>query len=189
MNWSASLRRIFVNSPAASAILYAVTIVALLWLGAAAVVDLVAKRDQLNDANAQLSQFSGRKRPASSSAAGSATAPGGSVFVEGRTVTIAGAALVQRLTEAISKVGGSVLSTQVELPAARATTNANLISVVASCELEQPALQQLLYDLEAGLPFLFVDQLHVQQPLAAAAGGVGRLTVLVTVSGQWQGKM
>ncbi|WP_316181538.1 MULTISPECIES: type II secretion system protein GspM [unclassified Bradyrhizobium] len=187
MNWSTSLRRIFVNSPAASAILYAVTIVALLWLGAAAVVDLVAKRDQLNDANAQLSQFSGRKRPAGSSAAGSATASGGSVFVEGRTVTIAGAALVQRLTEAISKVGGSVLSTQVELPAARATTN--LISVVASCELEQPALQQLLYDLEAGLPFLFVDQLHVQQPLAAAAGGVGRLTVLVTVSGQWQGKM
>ncbi|WP_315739569.1 MULTISPECIES: type II secretion system protein GspM [unclassified Bradyrhizobium] len=187
MNWSTSLRRIFVNSPAASAILYAVTIVALLWLGAAAVVDLVAKRGQLNDTNAQLAQFSGRKRPGGSSAAGSATASGGSMFVEGRTVTIAGAALVQRLTEAISKVGGSVLSTQVELPAARATTN--LISVVASCELEQPALQQLLYDLEAGLPFLFVDQLHVQQPLAAAAGGVGRLTVLVTVSGQWQGKM
>ncbi|MGJ4884470.1 MULTISPECIES: type II secretion system protein GspM [unclassified Bradyrhizobium] len=187
MNWSTSLRRIFVNSPAASAILYATTIVALLWLGAAAVADLVAKRDQLNDTNAQLAQFSGRKRPASSSSSDSATAPGGSVFVEGRTVTIAGAALVQRLTEAISKAGGSVLSTQVELPAARG--NENLISVVASCELEQPALQQLLYDLEAGLPFLFVDQLHVQQPLAAAAGGVGRLTVLVTVSGQWQGKM
>lgn len=187
MNWSTSLRRIFVNSPAASAILYAATIVALLWLGAAAVADLVAKRDQLNDTNAQLAQFSGRKRPAGSSSPGSATAPGGSVFVEGRTVTIAGAALVQRLTEAISKAGGSVLSTQVELPAARG--NENLISVVASCELEQPALQQLLYDLEAGLPFLFVDQLHVQQPLAAAAGGVGRLTVLVTVSGLWQGKM
>ncbi|MGJ4898479.1 MULTISPECIES: type II secretion system protein GspM [unclassified Bradyrhizobium] len=187
MNWSTSLRRIFVNSPAASAILYAATIVALLWLGAAAVADLVAKRDQLNDTNAQLAQFSGRKRPDSSSSSDSVTAPGGSVFVEGRTVTIAGAALVQRLTEAISKAGGSVLSTQVELPAARG--NENLISVVASCELEQPALQQLLYDLEAGLPFLFVDQLHVQQPLAAAAGGVGRLTVLVTVSGQWQGKM
>jgi general secretion pathway protein M len=187
MNWSASLRRIFVSSPAASAILYVVTIVALLWVGVAAAVDLVAKRDEINDANAQLAQFSGRKRPGPGSAAGSATAPGGSVFVEGRTVTIAGAALVQRLTEAISKAGGSVLSTQVELPQGRG--NANLISVVANCELEQPALQELLYDLEAGLPFLFVDQLHVQQPLAAAAGGVGRLTVLVTVSGQWQGKL
>ena len=108
------------------------------------------------------------------------------MFVEGRTVTIAGAALVQRLTEAVTKVGGSVLSTQVDLPAARASTSA--ISVVASCELEQPALQQLLYDIEAGLPFLFVDQLHVQQPLAAAASESGRLRVLVTVSGQWQGK-
>ncbi|NPU10966.1 general secretion pathway protein GspM [Bradyrhizobium sp. 83002] len=187
MNWSTSLRRIFVGSPAASAILYGVTIIALLWLGAAGVVDLIAKRGQLNDTHAQLAQFSERKRPGGSSAAGSATTPGGSVFVEGRTVTIAGAALVQRLTEAISKAGGSVLSTQVELPQPRG--NANLISVVASCELEQPALQELLYDLEAGLPFLFVDQLHVQQPLAAAAGGAGRLTVLVTVSGQWQGSM
>lgn len=187
MNWATSLRRIFVSSPAASAILYAVTIVALLWAAAAAVADLIAKHDQLNDTNAQLAQFSGRKRPGGTSAASSSTAPGGSVFVEGRTVTIAGAALVQRLTEAIGKVGGSVLSTQVDLPAARG--NENLISVVASCELEQPALQQLLYDLEAGLPFLFVDQLHVQQPLTAAAGGAGRLTVLVTVSGQWQGKM
>ena len=187
MNWSTSLRRIFVTSPAAAAMLYAITTIALLWAGAAAVVDLVAKREQLNDTSAQLAQFSGRKRPDSGSAASGPTAAGASVFVEGQTVTIAGAALAQRLTEAITKVGGSVLSTQVELPAARA--NENQISVVASCELEQPALQQLLYDLEAGLPFLFVDQLHVQQPQAAAAGGVGRLTVLVTVSGQWQGRM
>jgi len=187
MSWSTSLRRIFVNSPAAAAILYAATFVALLWVGASAVVDLIAKREQLNDTNAQLAQFSGRKREGGTAAASTSTAPGGSVFVEGRTVTIAGAALVQRFTEAISKVGGSVQSTQVELPAARG--NENRISVVASCELEQPALQQLLYDLEAGSPFLFVDQLHVQQPLVAAAGGVGRLTVLVTVSGQWQGRM
>lgn len=186
MNWSAPLRRIFLASPATAAILYAISLVALLWVGAAAVVDLLAKREQLNDNYAQLAQFAGRKRPGSTAGAGTGVSPGGSVFVEGRTVTIAGAALVQRLTEAVTKVGGSVLSTQVDLPAARASTSA--ISVVASCELEQPALQQLLYDIEAGLPFLFVDQLHVQQPLAAAASESGRLRVLVTVSGQWQGK-
>jgi len=186
MNWSASLRGIFVNSPAAAAVLYAVTIAGLIWLGGAAVVDLLAQYQQLDDANAQVAQFAGRKRPGGAPAGSTSTAPGGSVFVEGRTVTIAGAALVQRLTEAITKVGGSVLSTQVDLPAARG--GENLISVVASCELEQPALQQLLYDIEAGLPFLFVDQLHVQQSLAAAASGAGRLRVLVTVSGQWQGK-
>ncbi|MGJ5181202.1 type II secretion system protein GspM [Bradyrhizobium oligotrophicum] len=186
MSWSTSLRKNFVSSPAAAAALYVGTIIGLIWLGAAAIIDQLDKRAQLNDANAQLAQFSVRKRPGGG-AATSTSSPGGSVFVEGPTVTVAGAALVQRLTEAVTRVGGSVLSTQVDLPAARATTS--LISVVASCELEQPALQQLLYDIEAGLPFLFVDQLHVQQPLAAAESGAGRLRVLVTVSGQWQGKV
>ena len=44
-----------------------------------------------------------------------------------------------------------------------------MISLMASCEIEQPALQQLLYDLEAGMPFLFVDQLVAQAPLPTAA--------------------
>ncbi|CCE03143.1 type II secretion system protein GspM [Bradyrhizobium sp. STM 3809] len=185
MSRLAPLRRIFVGSPVVAALVYALSILALVWLGASAIIDLAAKREQLSDLSAQLAQFSGRKR--TGAAVGGVAAPGGSVFVEGRTVTIAGAALVQRLTEAVAKAGGNVVSTQVDLPAPRATTN--LISVVANCELEQPALQQLLYDLEAGLPFLFVDQLHVQQSVAEAASGTGRLRVLVTVSGQWQGQM
>ncbi|MGY3450452.1 type II secretion system protein GspM [Bradyrhizobium sp. USDA 4353] len=185
MSWLAPLRRILLGSPAIAAALYVATLIALIWAGATALADIIDKREQLNDASAQLAQFSGRKRPGATAASVAAT-PGGSVFVEGRTVTIAGAALVQRLTDAVAKVGGNVLSTQVELPAARA--NASMISVVANCELEQPALQQLLYDIEAGWPFLFVDQLHVQQSVAEAAGGAGRLRVLLTVSGQWQGQ-
>jgi general secretion pathway protein M len=52
-------------------------------------------------------------------------------------------------------------------------------------------LQQLLYDLEAGMPFLSVDQLAVQAPTVAAGAsngtGPGKLRVLISVSGQWQG--
>jgi general secretion pathway protein M len=57
--------------------------------------------------------------------------------------------------------------------------------MIASCEIEQPQLQQLLYDLEAGMPFLFVDQLVVQTPLAES--GNGKLRILLGVSGQWRG--
>jgi general secretion pathway protein M len=53
--------------------------------------------------------------------------------------------------------------------------------------MEQPALQKLLYDLEAGMPFLFVDQLVVQAPVTLTTSGDGRLHVLIAVSGQWQG--
>jgi general secretion pathway protein M len=55
--------------------------------------------------------------------------------------------------------------------------------------MDQPALQKLLYDLEAGMPFLFVDQLDVQVPQTTVANenGSGRIRVVLGVSGQWQG--
>jgi hypothetical protein len=63
----------------------------------------------------------------------------------------------------------------------------NFVNLVASCEVDQPALQQLLYDLEAGMPFLFIDQLVVQSPQAVGGSEAGRLRVLLGVSGRWQG--
>jgi general secretion pathway protein M len=66
-------------------------------------------------------------------------------------------------------------------------SKAGLIGVIASCEVDQPALQQLLYDLEAGMPYLFVEQLVVQAPVASAGGQEGRMRVLLAVYGQWQG--
>jgi hypothetical protein len=48
-----------------------------------------------------------------------------------------------------------------------AQTRDGFVGLVVSCELEQPALQKLLYDLEAGMPFLFIDQLETR-PLPRA---------------------
>jgi general secretion pathway protein M len=59
--------------------------------------------------------------------------------------------------------------------------------MLASCDIDQPNLQRLLYDIEAGMPFLFVDQLVVQTPLSTASSGEGKLRILLSVSGQWQG--
>jgi len=58
--------------------------------------------------------------------------------------------------------------------------------MIASCEIEQAQLQQVLYDLEAGMPFLFVDQLVVQTALTDVASDTGKLRVLLAVSGQWR---
>jgi general secretion pathway protein M len=54
-----------------------------------------------------------------------------------------------------------------------------------SCEIEQGSLQQLLYDLEAVMPFLFIDQLVVQAPVIGVEQS--RMRVLLSVSGQWLG--
>ena len=63
------------------------------------------------------------------------------------------------------------------------------VGLVVSCEMEQPVLQKLLYDLEAGMPFLFIDQLDVQVPQTTTRNevGSGRIRVMLGVSGQWQG--
>jgi general secretion pathway protein M len=112
-----------------------------------------------------------------------------SPFVEGATVTVAGAALLQRLAGAVTRVRANILSSQVDLQGP--LSKQGFVAVTISCELEQASLQQLLYDLEAGMPFLLVDQLAVQAPAAAASApngsGLGKLRVLISVSGQWQG--
>jgi general secretion pathway protein M len=109
----------------------------------------------------------------------------GSSFLEGDTVTVAGAALLQRVVGAVTRHGGSVLSSQLDLQGTRSKDG--FLNVIANCDLEQGALQQVVYDLEAGMPFLFVDQLAVQAPTASAGPSGNKLHVLISVSGQWQG--
>jgi general secretion pathway protein M len=132
-----------------------------------------------------LEQLEDRKAVAVGGPAADVTMPSGSAFLEGATVTIAGATLLQRVAGAVVKLGGNVLSTQLDLQGS--PSKAGFLSMIASCEIEQPQLQQLLYDLEVGMPFLFVDQLVVQTPLTASGAGSGKLRILLTVSGQWRG--
>ncbi len=108
----------------------------------------------------------------------------GSPFLDGPTVTIAGADLQRRVAAAVTAVGGSVLSSQVDLQGSQASEG--YVIVTASCELAQSALQPLLYDLEGGMPFLFVEQLDVQSPQAGEQSEGKRMRVQIDVAGQWQ---
>jgi general secretion pathway protein M len=119
-------------------------------------------------------------RPAAADGTGA-----GSSFLEGDTVTVAGAALLQRVVGAVTRHGGNVLSSQLDLQGTQSKDG--FLSVIANCDLEQGAVQQAVYDLEAGMPFLFVDQLAVQAPTASTGPPGGKLHVLISVSGQWQG--
>jgi general secretion pathway protein M len=111
-------------------------------------------------------------------------APAGSPFLEGQTISVAGAALLQRVASAINRIGGTIISSEVDLQKADAKNG--WIGLVVSCEVEQPALQRLLYDIEAGMPFLFLDQFVVDPPSGDSKNG--RMRVLLGVSGQWGGK-
>jgi general secretion pathway protein M len=100
-------------------------------------------------------------------------------------VTVAGANLLQRVAGAVTRFGGNILSSQVDLQGAQ--SKEGFVKVSVDCDVDQPSLQQLLYDLEAGMPFLFVDQLVAQAPETGTGALRGRMRVSILVSGQWQG--
>jgi general secretion pathway protein M len=183
MNLAAALRKSFAASPILAAAAYAGLVFALLVMVVTSIVDILDQRAAVASAAAMLDQLEGRSTAASGRRSADVLMPSGSAFLEGATVTVAGAALLQRVAGAVTKLGGNVLSSQLDLQGTQ--SKAGFVSMVASCEIDQPALQPLIYDLEAGMPFLFVEQLAVQAPTSSS--GEGKLRILLAVSGQWQG--
>ena len=139
------------------------------------------QRASLAATEGMLAQLETRSSAHTSEGSPLASAPAGSPFLEGQTLNVAGAALLQRVATVIHRLGGNILSSQVDLESERAKDG--WISLLVSCDLEQPALQDLLYDIESGMPFLFIDQLAVQAPTSGVNSS--RMRVLITVSGQW----
>jgi general secretion pathway protein M len=181
MSLATTLRKSLVNSPPVAATAYAALVIVLLAVAISSVADILSHRSSVAATADMLAQLEGRKAPQAGARSGDAGAPSGSAFLEGATVTVAGAALLQRVAAAVTKAGGNVLSSQLDVQGPHA--KAGFVSMVANCEMDQSALQSLLYDLEAGMPFLFIDQLDIQ----VASAGEGRLRFLLGVSGQWQG--
>jgi general secretion pathway protein M len=157
-------------------VLIVIIFITAIWLSFA---DIYDRESALSQSSALLNQLETRKLTVPGSQAGLVVT--GSPFLEGPTITVAGASLLQRVAGSITRVGGNVLSSQVDLEAVKARNG--FVSLIVSCEVDQPNLQKLLYDLEAGMPFLFVEQFVAQAPQTEG----GRTRVLLGVSGQWQG--
>jgi general secretion pathway protein M len=184
MMGSNMLKRYIAGAPTLAALVYVALVCLFVALAFGALADVQDRRAAVAATADALERLQGRKPPPLRVATAD-NAQTGSAFLEGPTVTVAGAALLQRVAGAVVKVGGNVLSSQVELQGNQ--SKAGFIGVIASCEVDQSALQRLLYDLEAGMPFLFVEQLVVQAPTSASGAEDGRMRLMLAVYGQWQG--
>lgn len=185
---------------ALAALGYASLVAVLVAVAFGEVTDVLAKRAAVAEAQDLLDRLEGR-RPPRPGAAGAEER--GSPFLEGATVTVAGAALAERVAAAADAVGGHVVSSSVELGAS--PLGPGFVAVAATIDIGQEDLQNLLYDIETGQPFLFVDPLVVQAHGQGAALGLadtaegtearmqeggsqeGRLQVTLTVHGRWRG--
>ena len=185
MSTTTTTASFFTRSPLAAA-LYVVLVVALgatIWISLA---DLLGQRATLAASTDLLNQLEARRQNADAANAPAGSIPAGSPFLGGETITVAGATLLQRVAGAITRFGGSIQSSQVDLQGPQ--TKGDFVTLVVSCEIDQANLQKLLYDLEAGMPYLFVDQLVAQAPQNEASAPGSRMGVLLAVSGRWSGK-
>jgi general secretion pathway protein M len=184
MSTGHAITRTLTRSPLIAVVLYVVVTGGLFAMAGMAVANILDHQRALAQTSDLLDQLQGRR---ARGAGTSPLAPPGTPFLEGPTVTVAGATLLQRVAAAVGNVGGTIQSSQVDVLGTQAKDG--FVGLLVSCEMEQPALQKLLYDLEVGMPFLFVDQLDVQVPQNTAAneGEVGKIRVVLGVSGQWQG--
>jgi general secretion pathway protein M len=176
------LDRYLTRHPIVSALLYVALVIALFLIVFFALADVAARHRILQNSAETLARLKAHVPHSASEAITTDSGPAGSPFLEGPTVTVASAALLQRITSAISRVGGSVVSSEVAPQGVHSKDG--YVRVIVSCEIEQAVLQDLLYDFEAGKPFLFVDQLVVQAPSTATEGG--RMRVLLGLSGLWR---
>ena len=60
------------------------------------------------------------------------------------------------------------------------------VELMTSAEVNQSALQAILYDIEAGLPYLFIEKLSLQSPEDFGEPETGRMRITIAVAGQWR---
>ena len=174
-----SIARYLARYPNIAAAAYVAVVVAALLVVILAIVSIsdgYRARDTSAGTLAELEQ-----RASSNASALGSSAPAGSPFLQGQTATVATATLLQRVTDVIAHTKGSITSSEVDGTGGQSTTDR--VKIIVACEIEERALQQLLYEIEAGAPYLFVDQLVAQAPESAG----GRLRVVLRISGLWSG--
>jgi general secretion pathway protein M len=133
---------------------------------------------------AELSRRTAAQAPGSANA-GSTRSSGAAIAAP--TETIAASELQKRILERVESAGGVVHSVQAEPVKDAAVDGLRKLAAQLSFDSSTTGLQRLLFDLETGAPFMFVDALTVQ-PTAASAPGArmgDKLRVNLSVTGYW----
>lgn len=176
-----SIRHQFTRRTAVAGIGYAAAVLTFCLITLFALMSIVERYHAREASLEALTRLRERSQLSSRASDGTETLSRGTPFLEGQSVTLASAALLQHLTNAITKSRGNVVSTEIEAQGTQAKDG--YLRATAICEIDQPDLQQLLHRVESEVPFLFVDQLLIQP--ATVATEDGRMRVLLGVSSMW----
>ena len=158
MKWNAEIK--LPNSRAAGACAILLGFIVAAAIGLYLLKGMVdAQYAELDAKNTQIAALQRRlKMPATAPAAASDA----NVFLAGANYTLAANSLQQRIVEMVEQSGGKIVSVSTETPQATEQTSRRVV-VQVRCELDNDALQNVLYGLEAGRPLALIDGLNVQR--------------------------
>jgi len=174
------MQELLARFPIAAVAAYLALIVLFVFMTTDGVLQVLERRGAAVAAAEVLQKLQTRDLARAAAARVDISAPAGSPFLEGASVSVAGATLLQRVLAAIKRVNGNTTSSQLDLQGPMSKTG--FAAATFSLEIDAASLEPLLYDLEAGMPFLFVDSLVVQASSGSVEGG--KLRVLLGVSAQ-----
>ena len=188
MKWNAEIKLPNSRAAGATAILFGFVVIAAIGLYVLkGMVD--AQAAELDAKNTQIAAMQRRlKMPIATPAAASDA----NVFLEGANYALAANSLQQHIVQMVEQSGGKIASVSIETPAATEQTSRRVIVQVRS-ELDNDALQSVLYGLEAGRPLVLIDSLNVHRMVAQNesekndAKRSPRLTVELRVIGFYRG--
>jgi general secretion pathway protein M len=163
---------------------YGATVVVLFAIAIVSLASAASQYAQRNDVSQMLNRLETRARNHSSSPGTGGASNSNAAFIGGASATIASATLLQRVTGAITRADGSILSSEIGEQTARQKNRE--LKASASFEINQNDLQRVLFDIEAGLPFLIIDQLNIDAQ--KSSGSNNRLRVVMEISGSWRGR-
>lgn len=102
-------------------------------------------------------------------------------FLKGETESVVGAQLQARLKQLVESTHGELKTTQIMAP--RDDGTFRRVTVRCQISLDGASLQQVIYELEAHPPFLFIDNLRIDARAAPQGVGEEKLEVLLDIYG------
>ena len=117
--------------------------------------------------------------------AGTAEADSASIFLPGETPAIAGAALQRTIADTIRAAGGTLIEAEFARVEA-SDEDPGRVDLRISFDAEINSLQQVLLQLESGLPILLVRSVDVQSATEATEAMSPPLRVAMLVGGYWE---
>ena len=145
--------------------------------------DLDARRESVKQGEEQLARLrAARGGDARQELERHGVAPG-AAFLAGEKQPVAAAELQRRVATAVVAAGGNVVSSQYDK--SETTGRTADVELNVECDIDQPGLRKLLYDLESTTPFVYVDKLNTRVRGEPGDRDQPRLRVSLRLAAVW----